>query len=96
MPDPVIGTALTATYTYNGNATIPDLSRFQWYRADDANGTGKAAITGATAKTYTPTAEDAGKWLIIDITPASYDTVVGNVVSDTSNVSVPSAEQPFP
>ncbi|WP_343530136.1 hypothetical protein [Yokenella regensburgei] len=96
VPDPVIGTALTATYTYNGNVTIPDLSRFQWYRADDANGTGKAAITGATAKTYTPVAEDAGKWLMIDITPASYDTVVGNVVSDTSNVSVPSAEQPFP
>ncbi|WP_343529573.1 hypothetical protein [Yokenella regensburgei] len=88
VPDPVIGTALTATYTYNGNATIPDLSRFQWYRADDANGTGKAAITGATAKTYTPTAEDAGKWLIIDITPASYDTVVGNVVSADSSVAV--------
>jgi hypothetical protein len=85
---PVVGTALTATYTYSGNATIPDRSRFQWFSATDAAGTGKTAIEGATTVTYTPVVADAGKWLIVDVTPASYDTVVGTVVSDTSDAAV--------
>jgi hypothetical protein len=41
--------------------------------------------------TYTPVVADAGKWLIVDVTPASYDTVVGTVVSDTSDAAVTDA-----
>ncbi|MFJ7313479.1 hypothetical protein ACIQVE_12040 [Pseudomonas sp. NPDC098747] len=81
-----VGTPVTAVYTYNGNATIPDRSRFQWYTATANNGSGKVLATGAgaTTKTYTPDAADAGKYLMVEITPASYDTVVGTIVSVVS------------
>jgi hypothetical protein len=85
VPAATVGTPVTAVYTYNGNATIPDRSRFQWYTATAGNGTtGKTAINGATTKTYTPVAADSGKWLVIEITPASYDTVVGTPVTEVS------------
>lgn len=43
---------------------------------------GKVIATGAGAETkmYTPVAADGGKFLGIEITPASYDTVVGTPV----------------
>ncbi|MFJ7311464.1 hypothetical protein ACIQVE_01585 [Pseudomonas sp. NPDC098747] len=83
IPNAAVGTRVTAAYTYNGNATIPDRSRFQWYTATATNGTGKALATGAgaTTKTYTPVAADAGKYLMVEITPASYDTVAGTMVT---------------
>ncbi|MFJ7311463.1 hypothetical protein ACIQVE_01580 [Pseudomonas sp. NPDC098747] len=83
IPNAAVGTRVTAAYTYNGNATIPDRSRFQWYTATATNGSGKVLATGAgaTTKTYTPVAADAGKYLMVEITPASYDTVAGTMVS---------------
>ncbi|MDA8486361.1 DUF1566 domain-containing protein [Pseudomonas resinovorans] len=87
--NPIVGTKLTATYTYNGNSTIPDRSRFQWHTSTAANGTtGKAPIPGATSSSYTPVSGDAGKWLVLEITPASYDTVIGTPVSTVSSVAV--------
>ncbi|MFJ7311522.1 hypothetical protein ACIQVE_01940 [Pseudomonas sp. NPDC098747] len=86
VPAATVGTPVTAVYTYNGNATIPDRSRFKWYTATATNGSGKVLATGAgaTTKTYTPVAADAGKYLMVEITPASYDTVVGTMVSAVS------------
>jgi hypothetical protein len=79
IPNTAVGTPVTAAYTYNGNITIPDRSRFQWYTATNATGGGKviATGTGATTQTYTPVAADEGKFLMVEITPASYDSVVG-------------------
>lgn len=45
-------TAATATY--------------KWYRAADASGSGKAEITGQTGTTYTLTAADVGKFIIVE------------------------------
>lgn len=84
-----VGTPVTAAYTYNGNATIPDRSRFQWYTATASNGTtGKTAISGATAVSYTPVGADQGKWLVVEITPASYSNVVGTPVTAVATAIV--------
>jgi hypothetical protein len=89
IPSAKVGAPVTASYTYNGNATIPDRSRFQWFTATAANGTtGKALIAGATTSTYTPSPADIGKWPVIEITPASYDSVVGSKVTAVSATAV--------
>ena len=40
---------------------------YQWLRADDASGAGAAEIPSATGSSYTPTAADAGKYLILKV-----------------------------
>ncbi|WP_353861388.1 DUF4347 domain-containing protein [Azospirillum formosense] len=59
-----VGNALSAT---NGTWSDPDgdpLSySYQWYRADDTNGTNAASISGATSASYTLTTSDAHKYL---------------------------------
>ena len=63
---------LTGNYTYSdANGDLEGNSIYQWYRADDANGTGKTAITGATNVSYDLTEEDEGKFLFFEITPAA-------------------------
>jgi len=54
------GQTLTGSYTYSDSDTPSDPedtsasgTKFQWYAGTDADCTGKAAITGATSKTYT-------------------------------------------
>lgn len=65
-----VGNNLTATYTYqeDSNATESGTT-FQWYRADDAQGTNAVAIGGATSLVYTLVAGDSGKYVRIGITP---------------------------
>ncbi|MCW4989836.1 hypothetical protein [Enterobacter mori] len=91
--NPVEGVEITPVYTYRGNATIPDRSRFEWKRANDQIGTGSVVV--ATTKNYTPVAEDVGKYLVVTIYPASYDTVVGNNVQPAGKI-VKAQEQSFP
>ncbi len=69
---PTIGSTLAATYTYfdfEGNGESG--TNFQWYRANDANGTGEIAVNGATALTYLIVSADQDKFLRIGITPKS-------------------------
>lgn len=64
------GNNLTATYTFTqDNDVAESTSTFQWYRANDAIGTGAAAIGGATALIYTLTGSDTGKYVRLGITP---------------------------
>ena len=93
FPNPVAGIEITAAYTYQGNATIPDRSRFTWKRANDTIGTGGVVV--ATTRTYTPVADDVGKYLVLTIYPASYDTVTGNNVQPAGKVVI-AQEQSFP
>lgn len=59
-----VGNALTAVVTYaDEDDTAQSGSTYQWYRADDANGTNAAAIGGATALAYTLVAGDSGKYV---------------------------------
>lgn len=52
--------------------------RYQWYRYTDAYGTGKVAIAGATASTYTFTSADLNKYINVGVTPvATAGTLLG-------------------
>lgn len=65
-----IGDVLTASYTYSDAEADPEgTTQYQWYRADDTNGTNATAISGATAKTYTLTTADVNKYIGVGITP---------------------------
>lgn len=61
---------LTAAYTYaDAEDDLEGETTFQWYVANDANGTGITAISGANESTYMLKEEDAGKFIGIGITP---------------------------
>lgn len=55
-------------------------SLLQWYRADDAGGSGEAAIGGANAQTYSITPADIGKYLAFEVTPVDEFGAVGTPV----------------
>ena len=58
-----VGTAVTATVAYIDNAspTTPTVA-YSWWLADTVDGA-YTQIEGATASSYTPAAEDEGKYL---------------------------------
>jgi len=67
-----VGQALTGSYTYSDNESDPEgASTFAWYRADDGTGTNEAAISGATAQTYTLQAADETKHIGFAVTPVA-------------------------
>jgi len=71
VPVPQAGTAtISGVRTVNGELTVPEgvwsggipaEYRYQWQRSD--NGSTWSDIPGATARSYTPSMDDAGKWL---------------------------------
>jgi len=64
------GQVVSAEYSYydkEGNAE--GTSTYQWYRANDASGTGAVAIPLATSATYTLTAADKTKFIGVQVTP---------------------------
>lgn len=70
--DLAINELLTATYTYTDPQGYPeDGSVYQWYRANDAGGTGSAPISGADELTYTTVLADVQKFLAFRVTPSN-------------------------
>ena len=68
----IIGANLTGTYTYSDNENDPEgITIFQWYRADDNNGTNEVAINGATSASYTLQAPDKDKYIVFEVTPVA-------------------------
>ncbi|WP_281888645.1 cadherin-like beta sandwich domain-containing protein [Paenibacillus sp. YYML68] len=67
-----VGQTLTGSYSYSDaeNDTV-GASVYQWYRADDAAGLNKVAITGATSVTYTLTSAELEKYVLFEVTPAA-------------------------
>jgi len=76
------------TATFSGYTCTPVLipgdagasCTYQWYYATDASGTGKTAISGKTASTYTVSFSDgyaAGKYLAVGITPVASNGDIG-------------------
>lgn len=64
------GETLTGSYGYADNENDTESgTTFQWYRSDDASGTNKTAITGATSSTYTLTLAEATKFVSFEVTP---------------------------
>ena len=63
---------LTGTYDYSDENGDPEgASTFIWYRADDAFGTNKVAIGGATNQTYDVVSADLGRFLSFEVTPVA-------------------------
>ncbi|MGM0588506.1 MAG: FG-GAP-like repeat-containing protein [Bacteroidota bacterium] len=82
---PKIGEAIAAMYTFtdiDGDDNAG--ASFQWYRADDASGTNRTAITGATDSLYTVTESDKYKYLSVEITPN--DGTAGGATVTTSHI----------
>ena len=64
-----VGNALSAgDGTWSDPDSNPLTYTYQWYRADDTNGTNLASISGATASSYTLTTTDAHKYLRVVVT----------------------------
>lgn len=87
----ISGGTLTGGYQYtdaNGDlegvvdeyGNIDATSLYQWYRSDDAAGTGKTAIPGATTIDYTITNDDMGKYLSFEVTPRAITGVPGTLI----------------
>lgn len=67
----VVDETLTAEYKYSDPNNDPEgTSTFRWLRADSAAGE-YTAIADATAKTYTLTDADIGKYIKAEVTPVS-------------------------
>lgn len=63
---------LTGSYTYtDADGDTEGASTYKWYRADDASGSNSAAISGATATTYTLQAADNGKYIRFGVVPVA-------------------------
>ncbi|MCT4601849.1 MAG: alpha-amylase family glycosyl hydrolase [Marinifilum sp.] len=77
------GETLDAKYEYNDSENDAEgTSIFQWYRADDAQGTNENAISGATNLTYTLLNADGGKYIRFAVTPVAQtgELLTGNKV----------------
>ncbi|NOU79734.1 hypothetical protein GC101_12705, partial [Paenibacillus sp. LMG 31459] len=85
-----VGKELTGTYTYDDVNGEPELgSRYQWYRSDDAAGTNKTAITGATGKKYVLTGDDLGKYIIFEVQPRNeFEDGIGELAASEPTVAI--------
>ncbi len=92
------GELLTGFYTYTDSETNPEgTTTFKWYESDDAIGTNKTAIGGATSTTFTLTASQIGKYISFEVTPvATTGTLTGNAVETENNGPVAAAENSAP
>jgi large repetitive protein len=69
---PYVGEQLNASYTYSDSEYDSEgPPSYQWYAADDASGTNKAPIAGATSNFYTITPQEAGKFVAVAVTPTA-------------------------
>ncbi|WP_421920120.1 alpha-amylase family glycosyl hydrolase [Marinifilum sp.] len=74
---------VTASYTYSDvNDDLEGTSVYQWYRAEDANGTNEEAIAGATDLTYTLARADRANFVRFSVTPVAQtgELLTGNIV----------------
>ncbi len=90
---------LTGTYRYSDKENDEEgTSKFQWYRADDENGTNAKKIVNATEKTYHFTSNDNDKYLAFEVLPIQKDgkkgvavksKFVGKIVFDSNSNNEP-------
>ncbi len=81
---------LTGEYDYSDAEDDAESgSTYQWYRADDSNGSGRSAISAADEITYTLSKDDIGKFISFEVTPND-GTDAGTAVESTFNGPVAS------
>jgi hypothetical protein len=74
---------LTGAYTYNDDEGDSELgTTFKWYRSDDATGTNRILISGATGQTYTLTAADANKYIQFAVIPTNIKATGSEVATN--------------
>ena len=74
---------ISGSYSYeNVNGIQEGLTRYQWYRSDNALGLNAIAIDSATAINYTIDTVDISQWLVFEVTPValSGDSAIGKPV----------------
>lgn len=83
---------LTVSYNYTDLEGDPEGgSKIQWYRADDADGTGKTAIEGAENTNYTLKVADISRYMLVEVTPvASSGATEGTLVESSYTAEVTS------
>lgn len=87
-PLPAVGNTLTGSYVYSDANDDPEGSSiFQWYRANDASGSGEVAISGATNLTYTCVNTDANLYIGFGVTPKALSGTLDGVTTKHYNVS---------
>ena len=74
---------ISSSYDYFDCVDTESGTTFQWYRADDENGTNRSSISGATASTYVTGFDDIDKYISLDVTPANANGT-GNPSPSTS------------
>ncbi len=83
-----VGETLTGSYTYaDAESDTESGTSFKWYASDDATGTNKAAIAGATAQTFVLTSAQLGKFVSFEVTPND-GTSAGTAVESTRQGTV--------
>ena len=95
---PGLSQAPQAGGTVTASLSDPDggISGETWSWASSADGTDWTAIAGANAQTYTPSADDAGRYLQATASPTPTATVPGKSASaaTASAVTAPEPEPP--
>ena len=93
-----VGQTLTGTYTYNdADGDAESGSSFVWYRSDDASGTNKTLIAGATNNTYTLVSADTGKYISFAVIPSNTNgtgLAVESAINGTAVVVAPTVTPP--
>ncbi|OPX45620.1 endo-1,4-beta-xylanase A precursor [Ruminiclostridium hungatei] len=84
-----VGETLTGHYTYSDiNGDSEGVTTFKWYRADDSAGSGKTAISGATAITYILKTEDQDKYISFEVTPVATSGILQGVAVESASVAI--------
>ncbi|KOA21436.1 bacterial Ig-like domain (group 1) [Clostridium homopropionicum DSM 5847] len=82
-----VGSTLTGSYTYGDVDSDEEAgSSYKWYRSDDADGTNKAEISGATSISYILTSEDKGKYISFEVTPRAATGVTTGTAVESARV----------
>ena len=87
----VAGQVLTGSYRYEDVNLDPEgISLYQWYYADDHQGTTLTAIPSADSINFIPTVSETGKFIAFEVTPvaATGDSLVGTPVMVVSPVAI--------
>ncbi|MRT93682.1 alpha-amylase family glycosyl hydrolase [Ancylomarina sp. 16SWW S1-10-2] len=88
---------LTANYTYfDMESDTEGNSIFQWYRAEDAEGSNEEAIQSATNINYTLSSDDRYKFIRFSVTPIAQtgDLLTGDIVYSPYTTSIVSLANP--
>ncbi len=94
-----VGQILTGAYTYEDTNLDPEgISLYQWFWADDKQGTNLTAIPSADSVNFIPTSSEAGKYIMFEVLPVASmgDSLLGAPVKVYSDVPIGGLGLPDP